>query len=136
MIESLCMVDDNEVDVYQVSRIIKKSGLVETFYSFEDGQEALDHFVNYGESQKKFDGKFPPAAILLDINMPRMDGFEFLREYSKLTQDKKNSLIILMLTSSSQTRDKSQAANFPEVKDYFVKPFTQEHLASIVKMIG
>ncbi len=135
MLKSLCMVDDNEIDVYQVSRIIKKSGLVETFYSFEDGQEAIDHFKQLEESKKKFDGNFPPVAIILDINMPRMDGFEFLQEYAKLPLEIKQSAIVMMLTSSNQDKDKEKASNFAEVKGYFVKPFTAEYLDTIIKMV-
>lgn len=135
MIQSLCMVDDNEVDIYQLNRVIKKSGLVEHFYSFCDGQEAIEHFLDYEESQKKFNGRFPPDVILLDINMPRMDGFEFLQGYSELPIEKKNELIILMLTSSGQDRDKERAAHFDMVKDYIIKPFTIEHLQKIGEMI-
>lgn len=134
MIQSLCMVDDNEIDIYQLNRVIKKSGLVEHFYSFCDGQEALEHFLDYDESQRKFDGQFPPKVMLLDINMPRMDGFEFLERYSKLPAEKKNSLVIMMLTSSGQDRDKERAAHFPMVMDYIIKPFTLEHLQKIMEM--
>jgi CheY-like chemotaxis protein len=135
MIKSLCVVDDNEVDVYQVTRVAKKSGLVEHVYSFCDGQEALDHFSNYEESKKKFDGNFPPVAILLDINMPRKNGFEFLEEFSALQQEINDSLIILMFTSSSQEKDKERATSFPAVKDFFVKPFTNEHLQTIISLL-
>ncbi len=135
MIQSLCMVDDNEVDVYQLNRIIKKTGLVEHFYSFCDGQEALEHYLDYEESQKKFNAQFPPDVMLLDINMPRMDGFEFLERYSELPAEKKNGLIILMLTSSGQDRDKERAAHFDMIKDYIIKPFTPEYLHKIVEMI-
>jgi CheY-like chemotaxis protein len=135
MIKSLCVVDDNEVDIYQVSRVVKKSGLVEHFYSFCDGQEALDHFIDFDESKKKFDGHFPPKAVLLDINMPRKNGFQFLEEFSNLSPGKKESLIILMFTSSSQDKDKDRASQFPIVKDFFVKPFTKEHLEMIIQLI-
>ena len=135
MIQSLCMVDDNVIDVYQLNRVIKKSCLVEHFYSFCDGQEALEHYLDYEESQKKFNGQFPPDVILLDINMPRMDGFEFLEKFSELPAEKKNGLIILMLTSSGQDRDKKRAAHFDTVKGYILKPFTPEHLQKIAKMI-
>jgi len=129
------MVDDNEIDIYQVNRVIRKSGLVEHFYSFCDGQEAIEHYLDYEENQNKFNGQLPPEVILLDINMPRMDGFEFLERYSKLPAENKNELIILMLTSSGQDRDKERAAHFDIVKDYIIKPFSPEHLQKILEMI-
>jgi len=134
MIKSFCIIDDNAIDVYQVSRVVKKSGLVEKFYSFVDGQEALDHFINLEDSQKKFDGYFPPNVILLDINMPRLDGFEFLEQYSKLPNEVKGGLLIMMFTSSDQQKDKQRASQFPEVKDFLIKPFNEKQLDKIVKL--
>ena len=93
MIKSLCVVDDNERDVYQVERMSKKYNLAKCLYSFCDGQEAFDHFFSFEDSKKKFNSNFPPKVLLLDINMPRMNGFEFLEEYSKLPEEKKNSLV-------------------------------------------
>ncbi len=128
MIESLCVIDDNEIDVYQVQRISKKYNLAKTVYSFADGQEAIDHFLDFKESEKKFDGNFPPTVILLDINMPRMNGFEFLEKYSKLPEENKVSRVITMYTSSDQYLDREKAGKFPVVKDYIVKPFGQKHV--------
>lgn len=136
MIESLCVIDDNEVDIYQVERIVKKSSSVKHFYSFCHGKEALDHFIDFEKSKKKFDGHFPPKVILLDINMPRMNGFEFLEEFSKLPNEKKNCLIIMMLTSSDQEEDKERARSFSNVQDFFIKPFNKDQLNSILKMAG
>ncbi len=128
------MIDDNEIDVYQVDRIIKKSGSVEHFYSFANGQEALDHFNDLNKSQEKYNGYFPPTVILLDINMPIMDGFEFLSEYSKLPEAKKESIIVIMLTSSNQQSDKEKASEYSVIKDFFVKPFKQEDIEKIIQI--
>jgi CheY-like chemotaxis protein len=70
-------------------------------------------------------------VILLDINMPVMDGFDFLEEYirSHKCQDK---TIIYMLTSSSQEVDKVKVKSFNIVKDYFEKPLTKENLDIII----
>jgi CheY-like chemotaxis protein len=134
MIKSLCIVDDNEIDVYQVERISKKYNLAKFLYSFCDGQEAIDHFSSFEDSKKKFNSNFPPIVILLDINMPRMNGIEFLEEYSKLPKEMKDSIIIIMYTSSDQERDKKRVADFPEVKGYIVKPFAPEHVEKILSL--
>ncbi len=134
MIHSLCVVDDNEIDIYQVSRIVKKSGAVEKFYSFSDGQEALDHFLDFDSSKNKFEGYFPPTVILLDINMPRMDGFGFLEKLSKLPKEWQDKIIIMMLTSSDQERDQERAKEFPNIKQFFIKPFTKSHFDALKEM--
>ena len=134
MIKSLCIVDDNEMDIYQVERVSKKYNLAKFLYSFCDGQEAIDHFFSFEDSKKKFNSNFPPIVILLDINMPRMNGIEFLEEYSKLPKEKKDSIIIIMYTSSDQERDKERVAGFPEVKGYIVKPFAPEHVEKILSI--
>jgi CheY-like chemotaxis protein len=135
MIESFCVIDDNEIDIYQVNRVCKKSNLIGRCYSFSDGKEALDHFLDFEASKEKFEGCFPPQIILLDINMPRMNGFQFLEEYSKLPAEKKESQIIMMLTSSDQENDKEKALKYPEVVSYMTKPFTQNYLDTILETI-
>jgi CheY-like chemotaxis protein len=135
MIESLCVIDDDEIDIYQANRVCKKSNLIGRFYSFSDGREALDHFLDFEASKKKFEGCFPPQIILLDINMPLMNGFQFLEEYAKLPTEKKGSQIIMMLTSSDQASDKAMALKHSEVANYMTKPFTEEHLGTVLDLI-
>ena len=129
------IIDDEEIDVYQVDRMLKKTKKAEYFYSFSDGKEALEHFKSFEESQKKFEGYFPPTIILLDINMPRMGGFEFLENLMELPEGKICQSVILMLTSSSLERDRERAQKFAIVKDYIEKPFTTDHLENIIKSI-
>lgn len=134
MIKSLCIIDDNEIDVYQVNRLVKKTGLVEYFYSFSDGLEALEHFKNSKESQKKFDGNFPPSIILLDINMPIMGGIEFLGEFEKLPAEVRSSLVVAMLTSSEQ--DKERSSRFSVVRTYLTKPLSKDDLHTLDHLLN
>ncbi len=132
-IKSLLVIDDDDVDTCQVEKVIKASGMVEHIYAFRNGEEALDCFTHLEESKMKFKEYFPPQVVLLDINMPRMNGFEFLEGYSKLSDFRKSNLIVVMLTSSDQEKDRAQAAKHEHVKDYFIKPFNKEHLEKILE---
>ena len=84
-----------------------------------DGQQALDLLVSLDA---------PPEVIFLDINMPLMDGHEFLSEYSK---NSSNSSVVVMLTSSDQTVDIEKCMKYAVVLDYINKPLQVEHLVTL-----
>jgi CheY-like chemotaxis protein len=134
MIKSMCMIDDNDIDIYQVKRLINKTGLVESFYSFPDGQDALEHFRNYKETQNKFDGIFPPSIILLDINMPKMGGLEFLEEFDKLPTEARASLVVALLTSSEQ--DRKKGLRYSAVRTYLTKPLSKVDLQALDNLLN
>ncbi len=112
---SIMLVDDDEVDVMSVVRAFKKLNITYPLHIANNGVEALA--MLRGEGQPKVS----PNAILLDLNMPRMGGLEFLehvRDDSEL-----RSIAIIILTTSNDEQDRVQAYDF-NVAGYIVKPVT------------
>jgi CheY-like chemotaxis protein len=97
-------------------------------------------FVDYEESRLAHPNCFPPTLVVLDINMPRMDGFEFLAAYDKLrpklqAQGARPS-IVLMVTSSTDPRDKERADKLAFVKGFIRKPPTVADAIDIANRFG
>lgn len=123
-IDCLMLIDDNKIDQLLFERIISKSGLVEETVSFYFAEEALDYLQD--DRNKK------PNIILLDVKMPRMDGFEFLDEAVRRFGPDAFSVVV-MLTTSLDPRDKARAKEFRCVKDYQNKPLTEDTLIAALK---
>ena len=125
-IESLMLIDDNKVDQMMYRRIIERSGLVESLEQFYFADEALAELEQSGRPKPNF--------ILLDINMPRMDGFEFL-ERAKLTFGEDFSPVVIMLTTSLDPNDEDRARSFNVVVDLWHKPLTEDHLKALADLV-
>lgn len=115
--KKIMIVDDSESDQFFTQRVVKRYDSDIDHVTAYDGKEALSIL----ESDN-------PDIILLDINMPLMNGHEFLEAYNKKGGDKS---VIVMLTSSSQELDKEKASQYPFVKDYIVKPLKEEDLKKL-----
>ena len=126
-INTMMIIDDNDVDQYVYRRVVERSGLVENVLSFQLALDALDYL-----SERAGRGV---DIILLDINMPGMDGFEFLEAATEKFGDD-FSIVIVMLTSSLNPSDAERARSYPVVRDYLGKPLTQNHLDQIVELMG
>ncbi|QDT03954.1 Response regulator MprA [Rubripirellula lacrimiformis] len=118
------LIDDDEADQYLCQRVFKRSGFSCELWTASDGVEALDLL-------RDADGV--PDLILLDINMPRMNGHGFLAEYSKLWS--REIPVIVVLTSSDQACDREQAMKYPAVKDYIVKPLRKEMIETLDALV-
>jgi CheY-like chemotaxis protein len=136
-IASLLIVDDNSFDILYTKKTLEKTGQFQHIYAVTDGAEALALFQNYEESRRQHPEAFPPLMILLDINMPLMNGFEFLSAYAELDGvGGYDPSIVVMLTSSSFEDDRKKAMQDPRVKDYVVKPITRQRAAELADAYG
>jgi len=112
---NILLVEDNETDVKIILRAFAKQKLLCHIYPVNDGKEALDYLLNHGDFQNKTD--FPtPDIILLDINMPRMDGHTFvtkIRSFKALRE-----LPIVVFTTKEGMKD---AFRIEGVNDYVIK---------------
>ena len=123
----ILLVDDSYEDNFYHQRSIHKLDCTHQVFIAQNGKEALD-FLQTSEN-----GKYPsPELIFMDINMPVMDGWEFLKAYEKLDEDQKGEVIIVMLTTSINPDDQEKAKAFQSVKDYINKPLTVELLQEIL----
>ncbi len=120
--ERLLLIDDDVAFNFLNRILITSAGLNWEISECLDGSTAL----NYIQTSNKC-----PDVILLDINMPVMDGFEFLEEFEKTNKCTKHTKVF-MLTSSTQDEDRSAAFKYSCVKGYFDKPLTIEHVHEII----
>lgn len=126
----ILLVDDDDAVNFIHNRVIHKSGCCSNVAVSRNGQEALDFLTT------KVDGKYPqPDLIFLDINMPVMNGWEFLKEYEKLEKDQKGREIIVMLTTSLNPDDKEKAKKIAHIDDFHSKPLSVDHLNRILEKV-
>lgn len=119
---NLMIIDDDQVDQYLYKRIIKRSGVFTSTIMFSLATDALEHLRK--TDRENID------LIVLDINMPRMDGFEFLEAATQEFGENLGSSIVVMMTTSLAPSDIERAKSFSVVADILNKPLTVEMLQS------
>ena len=126
----ILLVDDSAADNYLHRRLINNLGIAEEIIVAQNGIEALDCLT------APADGEYPrPELIFLDINMPGMDGWEFLDAYERLEADRKAGMVICMLTTAYSDRDRERARQHGIVDDYLVKPLDKEMLLRVYRKV-
>ena len=117
MTHQVLIIDDSEADQFLSEYTLMEYDPAITIFQAYDGKEAID-LLNSGHCK--------PDYIFLDINMPRMNGIEFLSAYS--TAKISDASVIVMLTSSIRDDDQSRCMAFPYVKKCLSKPLSMESL--------
>lgn len=117
----IMVVDDCAEDHYLNRIILEKYNPTLKVIEAYDGEEALELLA---------DAETLPELIFLDVNMPRMNGFEFLEAYETRNQ---HPPIVVMLTTSMDAKDRSRAGEFASVTDFLHKPLEVEHLLKLEK---
>ena len=120
----ILLIDDDFGDNVFNKIIIRKMDITETVDEASDGVEALEHLKARST---------PPELIFLDINMPRMNGWEFLEQYKDLDPKQKAKTIIVMLTTSANPDEIKKAQEIEEVSGFKTKPLSKEMLTGILQ---
>ena len=124
---SILLVDDDEINNFISIKLIKKALTNTEINSCLNGRFAIDQLA---EIQRKDPSKLPDY-ILLDINMPIMNGWEFLDEYKRLNLDPLGKSKIYIISSSVFSNDINKARSYPIVKDFISKPLNVEKIKEL-----
>ncbi|MEI8075903.1 MAG: response regulator [Bacteroidota bacterium] len=126
--DKICIIDDDEIYIFLMNKSFAAMGVTNKIISFLNGADALEELIKL-----KYNNEDLPSIILLDINMPIMDGWEFLTEFRKLREGISKEIQIYIVSSSIATEDIEKSKTFPEIVSYLTKPVELETLASIIK---
>lgn len=127
-LNTIVLIDDDEATNFIHRRIIKLSGCTEKIVVFQDAKKALSYL------KTSENGSFPaPDLIFLDINMPGMNGWEFMQVYAELPEEQRGKVVVMMLTTSLNPDDRMKAESIADITGFLSKPLTKEVLMGIVE---
>ncbi len=126
-VKSIILVDDDESTNFINSIFINKLDVGATIYKTINGAEALEVLNKASENKDFF-----PCLIILDINMPVMNGWVFLEHYKNLPESLKKECIVVMTTVSEDEKDLIRASNNEDVKEYYQKPMSDEKFSQLI----
>lgn len=129
-VKSIMLVDDDDISNFVTKDVIEKSDVVEDVFVALNGREALD--LLKAKCEESDEDK--PLLIFLDINMPVMDGFEFLEEFEEYSDDLKEDVYVVMLTSS-EDEDDVKRAKLHTISGYIPKPLTLEKMTEVMSKL-
>ena len=122
------LLDDETIDQRHHRRVLERSGLVDDVIPFSYPDDALDYFRNPDHA--------PIDVLFLDINMPRLNGFEFLEAAIDAFGSNFEKTPVIMLTTSLDPQDQARAQSFPVVKSYLNKPLRHADLDGVCELLN
>jgi CheY-like chemotaxis protein len=127
LIDTVLLIDDDEINNMICTKIISKNDFATNVVACSSARQGLKYLQD-----ALTDGAKPlPTVIFLDINMPVMNGWDFLDQYKQLPGLADKGIVLIMLSSSSSANDLSRAQGYPQVSDYITKPLTALHLQHV-----
>jgi CheY-like chemotaxis protein len=126
---NLLVIDDDDINIFIIKKIVEKTGLAINMTSKANGQQAIDFIKESLTNPETF-----PHLMLIDINMPIMNGWEFVEAYQMLNVQ--HSVDMYILSSSVYENDIEKTKSYSSVKGFISKPLSIERLKELVLTIG
>lgn len=117
----VCLIDDDDMYQFTARLMLESTGMIKQIQSFYNGREALAYFRDLNNIH----ASTLPDVIFLDINMPVMNGWEFLDEYHKLHATMPKPIVVYVVSSSVDRDDMVKSRSYDLVSDYLIKPVTR-----------
>lgn len=126
---NLLVIDDDDINIFIIKKIVEKTGFSVNMVAKTNGQLAIDYLEEITEQPEAF-----PHLILIDINMPVLNGWEFIEAYEKMNIS--NEVDMYMLSSSVYENDIEKAKTYHVVKGFISKPLSIDRLVELFKGIS
>jgi CheY-like chemotaxis protein len=129
-IKLACIIDDDNIYVNLIKKIVETKKLCDNLIIFNDGKDGIDYFEALLQNFTKDN---VPEVILLDINMPIMDGWQFIERFTKIKNKFNKQIILYVVSSSINSTDIDKAKSLSSVENYLVKPINIDELEAIFR---
>lgn len=124
----ICLIDDDPIYQIITKKIIQKSEKASKILSFVNGAEAIDGLISLMHRRDEF-----PDIILLDIEMPIMDGWHFMERFEKIKALFPKETAVYIVSSSIANSDKEKSKTYEGIRGYFTKPIALQDVLEITK---
>jgi CheY-like chemotaxis protein len=123
----ILLIDDDPIFVFLLKKALQTIDSTLTIDIFSDGEKAISYLYSIKDSET-----LVPDIIFLDLNMPVLDGWGFLDEYSVLSEQLGKKIELYILSSSISPEDVRHASDYPVIMDYLIKPLEKSRIADIL----
>jgi two-component system, NarL family, nitrate/nitrite response regulator NarL len=129
LVNKTVLIDDSDIDLFIQRRFLEVYNFSHQLVSYKSAEDALNWLKNSN-------GEAPPDIIFLDLNMPEVDGFAFLKSFETLPDKVVKNSKIVVLTSSNSVKDREQAFANKNVIQFITKPLKQSDIEELQRRIG
>lgn len=128
LVNKTVLIDDSDIDLFIQRRFLEVYNFSEQLVSYKSAQDALAWLKN-------INGEAAPDIIFLDLNMPEIDGFSFLKSFQTLPEKVTKKSRIVVLTSSNSSKDREQVFENKNVIQFITKPLKQSDIEELQRLI-
>jgi len=133
MIKTVFCIDDDLITLALCEMVIKKASFAESVVTAKNGKEGLNFFSAFFSKNNTGFSEEPPQLIFLDLNMPVMNGWDFLEEYLMKYSDRLPNTKVVIVSSTVNPEDFSRANRYEIVIDFINKPLTVEGMEELME---